>query len=70
MPPPLNRRTFLTHLGTAAISVPLTSALRAADPRTRTADVCVYAGHAAGIAAAGVAASLAIRSDLAVQHVD
>ena len=56
MTPSLNRRSFLTQLGTAAVAVPLTSALRAADPRNRTADVCVYAGNAAGIAAAVAAA--------------
>ena len=56
MPSPLPRRTFLTHLGTAAAAVPLTSALRAAAPRSHTADVCVYTGNAAGIAAAVAAA--------------
>ena len=52
----MNRRSFLTRLGTAAVALPLTSALHAADPRARTADVCVYAGNAAGIAAAIAAA--------------
>ena len=55
--PPLSRRSFLTQLASAAVAVPVTSALRAADPDgRRTADVCVYAGNAAGIAAAVAAA--------------
>ena len=52
----MNRRTFLAQLGTTAVAVPLFSSLRAADARNRTADVCVYAGNAAGIAAAVAAA--------------
>ncbi len=52
----MHRRSFLTQLGVAAVAAPLTSALRAADGRSRTADVCVYAGNAAGIAAAVAAA--------------
>ena len=54
--PPLSRRSFLNQLARAAVAVPVTSALRAADPRSRTADVCVYAGNAAGLAAAVAAA--------------
>lgn len=52
----MNRRSFFARLGSAAVAVPLTSALRAADGRTLAADVCVYAGNAAGIAAAVAAA--------------
>ena len=54
--PPLSRRSFLNQLARAAVAVPVTSALRAADPRSRTVDVCVYAGNAAGLAAAVAAA--------------
>ena len=55
--PSLGRRSFLTQLASAAVAVPVTSVLRAADPDgRRTADVCVYSGNAAGIAAAVAAA--------------
>lgn len=54
MTQPLSRRSFLTQLASAAVAVPVTSALRAAEPDgRRTADVCVYAGNAAAVAAAG-----------------
>ena len=52
----MHRRSFLAQVGAAAVAVPLTSALCAADGRSLTADVCVYAGNAAGIAAAVAAA--------------
>ncbi len=50
----LNRRDFIRIGGVAAASAWLP--LRAADERTRTADVCVYCGNASGIAAAVAAA--------------
>lgn len=57
MTPPLSRRAFLTRIAAAAAAGPVTSALRAAEADgSRSADVCVYAGNAAGIAAAVAAA--------------
>lgn len=50
----LTRRDFI-QLGGAA-SVGMILPVRGADPRTRTADVCVYGGNAAGIVAAVAAA--------------
>jgi len=54
MNPALNRRDFLRWSGVATVGALLP--LRAADPRTRVADVCVYAGNASGIVAAVSAA--------------
>lgn len=51
---PLNRRDFLRLGGVATAGALLP--LRAADQLTRSADVCVYAGNAAGITAAVAAA--------------
>jgi hypothetical protein len=52
--PLLPRREFLQWAGAAAAG--FSSVVRAAGPTIRTADVCVYGGNAAGIAA-GVAAA-------------
>ena len=49
-----NRRDFIRLSGVAAVGSLLP--LRAADPRSRVADVCVYAGNASGIVAAVSAA--------------
>ena len=50
----MHRRQFLHSSGAAAVGALLPA--RAADPRNRTADVCVYTGNAAGISAAIAAA--------------
>jgi hypothetical protein len=50
----MHRREFLHSSGAAAVGALLPA--RAADPRNRTADVCVYTGNAAGISAAIAAA--------------
>lgn len=50
----LNRRDFIRIGGAASLAAVLP--LPAADPRTRTADVCVYGGTASGIVAAVAAA--------------
>jgi len=54
MNPNLNRRDFI-RAGTL-VSLGALLPLRATEPRTLTADVCVYAGNAAGLAAAVAAA--------------
>ena len=51
---PPNRREFIRLGGVVAVGALLP--LRAAERRALTADVCVYAGNAAGIAAAVAAA--------------
>jgi hypothetical protein len=55
----MNRRDFL-QLGSAAAAATWLQA-RGADGRTRSCDVCVYAGNAAGIAAAVTAAREGLR---------
>ena len=50
----MHRRQFLHSSGAAAVGALIPA--RAADPRNRTADVCVYTGNAAGISAAIAAA--------------
>ncbi len=55
----MNRRTFI-QVGSAGVTGAWLAA-RGADGRTRTCDVCVYAGNAAGIAAAVTAAREGLR---------
>ena len=54
MNPPINRRDFIRAGSLASLGAILP--LRGAEPRTLIADVCVYAGNAAGIASAVAAA--------------
>ena len=54
MNPPIDRRDFIR--AGSLLSLGALLPLRAADAHTRAADVCVYAGNAAGIAAAVAAA--------------
>jgi FAD dependent oxidoreductase len=55
----MNRRHFLHAGGAAALGTLLP--VRGAEPGQRTADVCVYAGNAAGIVAAATAARSGLR---------